>query len=120
MIDMQRTVVAVTPDHALWIGPKVDAAFVVAALLACLLASSCADATGGEGTSYSVLPADFDKHCRALMLERKRAGRPPSSRPAGIEWASDLDDAFERAAATDRPVLLLTLTYENGDRDRDV
>jgi len=95
--------------------------------LALLAALGCAACSGGS------LPADhhlanvsfplfenLEENCSALLAERAQAGCPISEPTSAIRWATTLDEAFERGAREDKPVMIASFVRENGDPHCDV
>ena len=89
----------------------------VATTMAACLVSAC-----GDGVAASQLPFsdDVGEIHRQMVLDRELAGLPRTSLPSGVEWMPNLEAAFARATAEDKPVLIATSVPENGDPANDV
>lgn len=69
---------------------------------------------------FPIFSDDAEAQYSKLRLLRKSAGLPETKLTDKIQWAKNLDDAFARAKAEDKPVLLVTFVRENGDPHCDV
>ncbi len=98
-------------------------------LLTALAATACSDSAqpaaalpGDHPLARVEFPLfeDFEEGCRQLMAERVRAGAGETVLSDEVDWAATLDEAFERAAREDKPVMIATFVRENGDPHCDV
>ena len=101
---------------------------MLSVLPAALLATACkrADAAGLDPAhhlaqlSFPLFSETYLDVVDELVQERQEAGCPETSLTDQIDWAEDFDEAFARATAEDKPVLLALLVRENGDTECDV
>ena len=100
-------------------------ALSVAAAMAAWALSSCGEGLASDGEqlaagSLSLFTDDIAAIHRERVLAREQAGFPRTSLPPEIEWMPNLDAAFAKAKAENKPVLVATSVPENGNPANDV
>ena len=86
---------------------------------------SCGDvAASGEhhlaSLSFPLFSSDTTRRSFELVEAREKLGNPRSTLTDEIEWATTVDEAFERATREDKPVLFATYVRYNAEPACDV